>query len=243
MLSVIKKRKMKIVQKEIEDWIKPFATIVGDTIEVDEKLKGENPFRYFLRLTIPDNFESYAIALHSFWINNNISKEEIRESNNDDEELPEEDFDRVKWKDFYATRGKEFELEKAYKSTSDFYNQFKQMNNELFPGEGLMDKEHLNSLIEIVQKTYGNQEIEIFYTFLSTKDWEKDRIYKGKISDLNQLLDNEELRLTPSLIYPKHKNWVVNTDYDLSFSFIGGESKLINELVNRNKDEIYELKY
>ena len=171
---------MKIVQKEIEDWIKPFATIVRDSFKVDEKLKDENPFRYFLRLTIPNNFESFAVALHSFWINNKIPKEEVRESNNDDE-LPEEDFDRVKWKDFFANKGKQFRFEEAYKSTSDFYKQFSQMNNELFPGEGLMDKEHLNSLIDIVQTIYGNQDIEVFYTFLSTNDWEKDRIYKGKI--------------------------------------------------------------
>ena len=78
---------------------------------------------------------------------------------------------------------------------------------------------------------------------MSTKDWEKDRIYKGKTSELNQLFDNEELRLTPSLIYPKDRKWVVNTVYDLSFSFIGGEGKLIEELVRRNENEIYELKY
>ncbi len=243
-LSVTKKKEiMKIVQKEIEDWIKPFATIVGDSIEVDEKLKEENPFRYFLRLTIPNIFESYAVVLHSFWRNKKISKEEIRESNNNDRELPEEDFDRIKWKEFFANKGKEFKFENAYKSTIDFYKQFNQMDNELFPGEGAMDEEHLNSLIEIIQKIYGNQEIEVFYILLSTKDWEKDRIYKGKISDLNQLFNNEELILTPSLIYPKDKNWVVNTDYDLPFSFIGGEKKLIDELVSRNEDEIYELKY
>lgn len=234
---------MKIVQKEIEGWIKPFATIVGDTIEVDEELKVENPFRYFLRLTIPNNFDSYAVALHSFWINNKIPIEEIRELNNDDEELPEEDFVKIKWNDFFSKKGKIFEFEKANNLTLNFYKQFNQMNNELFPGEGVMDKEHLNSLIDIVNSVYGNQEIEVYYNLLSTKDWDKDRIYNGRISDLHQLFDNKELILTPNLIYPKDKNWVVNTDYDLPFSYIGGERKLIDELVQRNENEIYELKY
>lgn len=233
---------MKIVQKEIEDWIKPYATIVGDTIEVDETLKVENPFRYFLRLTIPNNFDSYAVALHSFWINNKIPNEEIRELNYD-EELPEEDFDRIKWGEFFSKKGKVFEFEKANKLIINFYKQFNQMNNELFPGEGLMDKEHLNSLIDIVKRIYGNQEIEVYYNLLSTKNWKKDRIYKGRISDLYQLFDNEELQLTPSLIYPNDKKWVVNTDYDLPFSFIGGERKLIDELVQRNENEIFKLKY
>ena len=60
---------------------------------------------------------------------------------------------------------------------------------------------------------------------------------------VQELFEIENLRLTPSLIYPKEKNWVVNTDYDLSFSFIGGTKELIGELVSNNQDEIYELKY
>jgi len=234
---------MKIVQKEIEDWIKPFATIVGEVIEVDEKLRDENPLRYFLKKTIPNKFESYAAVLHSFWINKTISIENIRESKEEDEDLPEDDFDRINWKDYFANKGKEFELDNLYKSSTNFYNQFNQMNNELFPGEGLMDKEHINSLIDIVVNKYGNQDIEVFYTFLATSDWEKDRMYVGKINDLNELLENEELRLTPSLIYPKDKKWIVNTDYDLPFSFIGGDNELISKLVMQNENEIYEIEY
>ena len=217
------------------------ATIIGELLDVEEKLRKTNPLKYFLRVTVPNNFESYAIALHSFWVNNKIPALELEETEN--EELPEDDFERVKWKKFFELKKVKFELENAYKSSSEFYSQFRQMNNELYPGEGLMDKEHINSLIEIVLKLYGNQEIELFYTFLATTDWEKDRIYQGKISKLYELFDNEELRLTPSLIYPKEKNWVVNTDYDLSFSFIGGTKELIGELVSNNQDEIYELKY
>jgi hypothetical protein len=234
---------MKLIQKEIERWIKPYATIIGASLDVEEKLRKTNPLKYFLRVTIPNNFESYAIALHSFWVNNKISALELNEIIDEDEELPEDDFERVKWKDFFELKQAKFELESAYKSSSEFYSQFKSMNNELYPGEGLMDKEHINSLIKTVLKLYGNQEIELFYIFLATTDWEKDRIYQGKISELHELLDNKELSLTPSLIYPKEKNWVINTDYDLSFSFIGGEKGLIKELVSKNQDEIYELKY
>ncbi len=115
------------------------------------------------------------------------------------------------------------------------------MNNELFPGEGLLDEEHLNSLVETIYKIYGNQEIELFYTFLSTKNWEKDLMFSGRISDLPNLIKKENLRLTPSLIYPKERNWVVNTDYDLAFTTIGGEKEFIAEIVRKNKNEIYQI--
>ncbi len=119
----------------------------------------------------------------------------------------------------------------------------KNLNNELLPGEGLIDKEHLEHLSEIVQELYGDQEIEVFYNLLSTTDWKEDKLFQGKISELITLSDNTELNLTPSLIYPKDKNWAVNTDYDLSFTTIGGEAKLIQRLIESNVNEIYEIKY
>ena len=55
------------------------------------------------------------------------------------------------------------------------------------------------------------------------------------------MLELENLRLTPSLIYPKEKNWVVNTDYDLAFTTIGGETRFITELAKRNRDGIVKI--
>ena len=159
-----------------------------------------------------------------------------------DEEFPEDDFSRVTWKDFHKLKNREFDLNKAImESIKHTHSYNKQMNNELYPDEGLIDKEHLISLVEVVNEIYGNQNIELFYTFLATKNWEKDLIYSGKISELPKLFEIENLRLTPSLIYPKEKNWVVNTDYDLAFSTIGGESKFVSELANRNPNGIVKI--
>ena len=66
---------MKIVTKEIDPWIKSFATINGDDLKADRRLRKENSSKYFLHLTIPNEFKTYAILLHSFWINRNIPKE------------------------------------------------------------------------------------------------------------------------------------------------------------------------
>jgi hypothetical protein len=233
---------LELTEKDIEDWIKPYATIVGNKHDVDLKLREQNPSEFFLRLTLPNNFEEYAIALHSYWINNSIPKDKVVIRETSDIEFPEEDFSRVTWKDFHDRKNIEFDLNKAIMNSikhSQPYN--KQLNNELYPGEGLMDKEQIFSLVEVVNEIYGNQEIELFYTFLATKNWEKDLVYSGKISTLPKLFEKENLRLTPSLIYPKDKNWVVNTDYDLAFSTIGGETKLISELTKRNLNGIIKI--
>ena len=230
---------MEIVEKNIEDWIKPFATIVGDKLNVDESLKETNPSEFYLRLTLPSQFESYAIALHSFWINHNIPIEKVVTNENSNEEFPEEDYSRINWKEFCLKKGREFDLNRELNSRIKHTVSYdKQLNNELYPGEGLMDKEHILSLTEVVNETYGNQVIDAFYTFLSTKNWEKDLIYSGQISELPKLFEIENLRLTPSLIYPIERNWVVNTDYDLPFSTIGGEREFVSELSKRNPNEI-----
>lgn len=234
---------MKIVTKEIEPWIKPFSTINDGDLKIDRKLRNENPSKYFLHLTIPNEFDSYAILLHSFWINKNIPQEKICLSENDTKEYSEKEFDRINWKKFYENKGEKFDLNNAILNSVDWNIPFKQFNNELYPGEGLLDEEHINSIIEIVKELYGNQEIETFHTFLNTENWEKDRIHKGKITELKKLLTDKELNKTPNLIYSKDKKWVVNTDYDLAFTFIGGEKRLIQELVKWNEDEIFEIKY
>ncbi|WP_405265701.1 hypothetical protein [Cellulophaga sp. Ld12] len=234
---------MKLIEKEIEDWIKPYATIVGEKIDVDIDLKKKNPVKYFLRLTLPNKFQDYGIALHSYWINYNIPKSKIRERKNDDEELPEEEFTRVNWQDFYKLKDVPFKLNAAVTDSVEWKKPNEQLNNELYPGEGLMDEEHLKSFVNIVNELYGNQEIEVFYTLLSTQDCNKDLMFGGRINDLPKLFEKENLRLTPSLIYPKERNWVINTDYDLSFSTIGGETKLIDELAKQNKNEIFKVEY
>jgi hypothetical protein len=233
---------LELIEKDIEEWIKPYATIVGNKNDVEIELRKQNPAEYFLRLTLPNNFQEYAIALHSFWINNRIPKEKIIVRELSNEEYPEDDFSRVTWIDFHERKKREFDLNKAIMQSIEHTHPYdKQLNNELYPGEGLMDKEHLISLVEVVNEIYGNQEIELFYTFLATKSWKKDLVYSGKISTLPKLFEKENLRLTPSLIYPKDKNWVVNTDYDLAFSTIGGETKLISELTKRNPNGIIKI--
>ena len=233
---------MELKEKDIEDWIKPYATIVGNKNDVDLDLRKKNPAEYFLRLTLPNNYESYAIALHSFWINHNIPKDKVITNELSNEEFPEKDFSAVTWKDFYERKNLKFNLNKAILNSVEHNQTYeKQLNNELYPSEGSMDEEQIINLVEIVKEIYGNQEIELFYTFLATKDWKKNLIYNGKISELPKLLKEENLRLTPSLIYPKERNWVVNTDYDLSFSTIGGESKFISKLEKRNSNGIIRI--
>lgn len=236
---------MKLVKKDIEDWIKPYATLVGNkATKFDEKLRNSDPIKYFLHTTIPNRFEAYAIALHSFWVNPKILLKDIKEGV--DDEICEKDFERVSWEEFFKRKGLTFKLADVYKSPGEFYGKFNLLNNEVFPGEGMLDKQHIDSIIEIATGQYGDQEIEVFYVYLafeySDADW-NSKLYEGKLSTLSHFIKNTGITLTPSLIYSKSKNWVVNTSLDLPFTTIGGERKFIESLVMRNQNEIFEIEY
>jgi len=231
---------MKLIEKEIDDWIKSYVTINGD-IKVDENLRKSDLINYYLKITIPNIFESYAIIFHSFWINNKIKKEKLNIDIDDEDD--EKDFERINWTDFFKSYNHQFKIENCLEIKEKISSENGQFNNELYPGEGLCDKEHLISLKSQILEIYGVENIYVYYTFLSTENWKSDKLYFGKITEIEELLNDNELRLTPSLIYSENKNWVLNSDYDLPFSLIGGEKKLIEKLVKENHNEIFEIQY
>lgn len=234
---------MNKINRHIADWIKPYATIVGEGIEVDQALKKTHTSKYFLQLTIPKGFEGYAICLHSYWINYTIDKENIKEMKNSDLDLPQEDYDSVNWESFYKLRNLDFDLEKAIFSSVNWDIPIKQLNNELYPEEGNIDEKHLESFSKVILELYGDQEIEFYIHFLSTNEMDDSELYEGKISELISFLKKRKFRLSPSLIYSKEKSWVINTDYDLAFSTIGGRKELINRLIDKHPKEIYKVDY
>lgn len=234
---------MKKVNRDIANWISPYATIIGEEINIEKSIRNTHPTKYFLQLTLPNYFDAYAICLHSYWINNNMKKEDIKEMQNSDSELPEEDYNSYSWESFYKLKKVDFDLEKAILNSVDMKNISIQLNNELYPSEGDIDKYHLETFTRVVQELYGDQEIEVFFHFLATKKWEESKLFEGRISELLNLLKDKDLNFTPSLIYAKDKSWAINTDYDLAFSTIGGESELVNQLIDNHPKEIYKVDY
>ncbi|HAP95524.1 hypothetical protein [Epilithonimonas hominis] len=105
---------MRLINKKIDDWTEPYVTIYGSNQVQDKDLKSINPVKYFLNLTQPNIFKCYAISLASYWIYKTNNIHEIKININESEgEFPEEDYDRISWRDFYKYKNVEFDLNKA----------------------------------------------------------------------------------------------------------------------------------
>ncbi|MFK7749926.1 MAG: hypothetical protein AB8B65_16150, partial [Kordia sp.] len=157
---------MKLVKKDIESWIKPFATVIGDGAPfVDPKLKETNASSYFIQRTLPTIFDSYAIALQPFTIRGELPK---GTSENFLEELTKVKYTRTSWVELYKLKEATFDLDTAILDLSNGRTSFPLSNNVFFPAEGYMDETYFESFINTVIKFYGDQEIEAFYVFLAT---------------------------------------------------------------------------
>lgn len=231
--------------KELKNWIAPYLTVNGAHPQINAELREQNIIEYFKRLTIPNVFESYAIILHSFWIYD-TTPERIKENNlkginieSYENDFPEEDYRAVKWTEFYKHRNMAFDLAAAIKENVEWNRSFKQLNNEIWPGEGLIDLDILNTLSQVIIRMFGEQKIEVHYIFMATENYDNDEMYRGKLSDLVSFLESYSSRLTPSLIYEIESKWAITSDFDLPFSIIGSNNALIMELVKTHKDQIY----
>ena len=231
--------------EELKDWIAPYLTIIGEHPKINENLRKENVIKYFQQLTIPQIFDSYALILHPYWIYE-LPNEEIKKSNlkginieNYEVEFPEEQYRPVKWNEFYHYKNIEFFLEPAITENIEWNRPFSQMNNEIWPGEGIIEIEMLKKITEPLIKMYGDDDIELYYIFMATKNYDKDEMYKGKLSELISFIENYNSVLTPSLIYDVKRKWAITSDFDLPFSIIGGEKKIILPLVENNENELY----
>ena len=166
---------------------------------------------------------------------------EVKDILKSEPEFPENEYNSISWCNFYKFKNADFELKNAVENSVDWKFPFKQMNNELYPGEGIMDNKHLLEISGLGLKYFGDENLEVYYTFLATNNWDEDKMYRVKTSELINLIENEDTEKTPSLIYSIDKNWAINTDIDLQFSVIGGNENFINELINNNPDEIYAI--
>ena len=110
-----------------------------------------------------------------------------------------------------------------------------------YPAEGNLDKEEFSEIFIKIKDLYYDQVVNYFYSFLKTKSWENDIIYKGLISEFDKLADQTEIKDNPTAVYPDTREWCIVSDYDLPFTFIGGSAQLIDSITNNTKYEIFQI--
>jgi hypothetical protein len=232
---------MQLSDNILPSWISRQATL-GPNVQVDGTMTNDNAFWYFLTVCCPQIFDSYAIILHPFWINWRV-KDLVDSGLRATGQKDNKDFKRVSWRDFFSMYGKTFDLTTAYKTqleiNEDLRNNFPPYL--WYPAEGDCEDEELGFVLKQLSGLYGDLIANFYYCLLKTQKWDTEYIYRGKLSEFDELKSKIDLRDNPTAIYPDNKEWCIVTDYDLQFTYLGGKKELIDKITNDSRFEIFKL--
>ena len=231
------------MDKILPDWISKQASL-GPNVEVDTELNDNNAFWYFLTACCPLIFEKYAVILHPFWINYRAKKEIESGIKLTEEDLKDSEYEPLTWNDFFNKFDFDFQFESAYKTKQQLERKLREPEWPDYvwaPGEGDCEFVDLKKLSDEIMQIHGDCVVNFFYCLLKTKDWENERLIKDNLSRLDILYKDDELRDSPTAIFPDSKDWCIVSDYDLPMTFIGGSADLIDKVKKRTDIEIFEI--
>ena len=101
------------------------------------------------------------------------------------------------------------------------------------PDEGSLAGPERDELISVLRGHTNAGRILYRFWFLATAGWDRDKLFEGSLGEAS-LFPSDELgvRCTPTHWFPVDRSWLVCSDYDLTFSLIGGSEDLIRELLH-----------
>ncbi len=200
-----------------------------------------------VRHCLPPSFSSYFKLLHPFFIDTTIEDLAITWDEARNDHFKEEDLKRICWKDLANEFNLRFVPEISW--WSFYYKAFKKRSPPRYligPYEGSLENPELGILEKILTEYTAKDESVFFcYNFLATTNWEGNNpwvLYKGYLKEINDFKNLDEVRLSPTYWWPESKKWCVCTDYDLTFTLIGGSQDLIKKLSNTHNIEGFIVK-
>lgn len=244
---------------------------IGNNIDwilqnLDEHKSGDDWNGNFISHLLPDRFERYVKILHSIYEDLSITDKKITWNQTEQKNIKKifddpvknlltkatmtfsslnEDFEgvRVKWIDLANKYNVPF---KKTVNVNTFINHFPQNSFPRYlvgPTEGILESHENNELIKILNPFCLNSECYFYYDSLVFADFDRVDLYKGKLSELLDLINNKELTFgySPTYIWSDKKDWCLNTDYDLSFSVIGCSGEIAERLLSSEILETIEV--
>lgn len=226
----------------LPEWIATHASL-SDQVDLDDGIEyaPNERLQYLLTLFCPLIFESYAIVFHPFWIKTEkyLSHNHLQPNNK------EFDYKAISWPNFFKLYEEQFDLSSAVtvqERISLLLLKDQQWPEHIsFPAEGDMDNIQLQRIRDVILSLYGDIEVNYYYCLLKSTDWSNEIIYIGKLSALEELWDQDDIRDNPSAIYPDTKEWCIVTNYDADITYIGGPQELLDKLTSLEGCDVYQI--
>lgn len=101
------------------------------------------------------------------------------------------------------------------------------------PEEGSIAADDLHRLTSLLRRHSPTVRCFFHVAMLGTTEWKGDLLFEGMLDDALLFPDTVKgVRLTPTHWFPSDRAWFVCTDYDLTFTLVGGSQGLVDDLLN-----------
>lgn len=133
--------------------------------------------------------------------------------------------ERVLWQDLAKQYGLTFHPEINDTSFNRAFSKGSWPRYLLGPDEGTLDAETCHALISALTPVVGHQPCFYYYSgmsVLSGPDFYAPRLYQGALTDVLAFFEMDDLNSSPEYRWPENREWCICTDWDLSFTLIGG---------------------
>lgn len=193
---------------------------------------------YYLALAniIPHNFESYAICLHPIGYYQNEQYIEPKINNR-----------KSIFKAFEILVNNDMNLNDLYRLEGELFENNSKLSylskdHWLYLSNGYCSDLQFNFMIDTL-KNLVNNDIYYYYELLkiigySEYDYTKisELLFKGEILTHQELQYYSKIHTQPTVLFDNSEKWVIVTDYDTPYTFIGGEKYFVEKFLNSEYD-------
>jgi hypothetical protein len=211
----------------------------------------------FVSHLLPTNFEAYAKVLHSIEANYKnidepLSDREIAllkispcnklrsfvESVREELRGP-----RIRWQTLAQLFGVPFESAishawfQARMEAKDCWARF------LFgPDDGTLNDDELSEMVAVLDSFTGGQDCFFRFAEMHFITTDTPILFRGLLRDLPRFPNAEKYHFTPEYWWPADHSWCLCSDYDLTFSIVGGSRQLVAAVLSNAKLEAVEVR-
>lgn len=138
---------------------------------------------------------------------------------------------RIRWSELCERYGLQYHAELTCNSFSRKFPKHSWPRYLVGPAEGSLTSDEFLALLQCIVESGGDEEVYMY--------WELSRLCRGEDACCikGRLLDEDVpwpagLSFTPEYIWPESRQWIVHTDYDLTFTLVAATEALGRRLLS-----------
>lgn len=205
----------------------------------------------FVSHCLPSVFSNYAKVFHPIYADDAVEDRSVSWAQSDDRPEtigrlvsvgpgPDPSGRRVTWQSLAEGLGLTFHSEINDQSLERGFPDKSFPRYLLGPEEGSLDRPMCQTLVHALTPYTKSEACFFYYVAIATPGIEP-LLFRGALSDVFESFDLEGVYGTPTYWWPESRSWCVCTDWDLTFTLVGGSTDLISSLISTPELEAVEV--